>query len=258
MTTILTAVCRVFFCLSLLFVAISSPAIAQTSLDEARRHLNRGMAAVEMVKDPADYDLAIEEFQKAQALAPDWADVYYNLGLIQEKAGKFREAVVTLRKYLQLAPGSPEAAEVRTLADKAEFKAEQVLSDEDIVDIFASLADSSRWQVKGDTSQGAYTLQKLQSVRKDGSGLLVPSHSVCSYGIKTQSVKPKGKFLEFHAFDCICERSTQEDECLKVIRYNLEILSRRSVKMNVRVFFPEVRGYNTANEFTYSFGFVRR
>jgi tetratricopeptide (TPR) repeat protein len=68
----------VFICLAILSWAATVP-------KEAQRHFDRGLAAVEMAKTPDDYEEAIEEFRKAQALAPDWADVYYNLALIQEK-----------------------------------------------------------------------------------------------------------------------------------------------------------------------------
>lgn len=117
-----TVRCLIF---SMLFWTLAeSPTGAQTP-PEAERHFNRGMAAVEMAKDSEDYKLAIEEFQKAQALAPDWADVYYNLGLIQEKAGKTEAALASLRKYLLLAPDAEDAAQVRQFIDRLEYRLER-------------------------------------------------------------------------------------------------------------------------------------
>lgn len=146
-----------------MFVYICSlqPTWAAAVSEEAQRHFNRGMAAVEMAQTPEDYRPAIEEFQKAQTMAPDWPDVYYNLGLVQEKAGKYKEAASSLRQYLQLAPDSPDVAAVRALADKLEYKAEQFLSVPDIIDVLVSLSDERIWKIAGDckvanADKGAY------------------------------------------------------------------------------------------------------
>jgi tetratricopeptide (TPR) repeat protein len=106
----------------------------------------RGQAAVEMVKTPEDYEAAIREFQEAARLAPTWPASYYNLGLVQEKAGKFREAVVSLKEYLRLAPNAPDAAKVKEQIYKLEYKAEQVLSVSDIIDVLVSF---SNWEKVG-------------------------------------------------------------------------------------------------------------
>lgn len=108
----------------LFWTLVASPSGAQTP-PEAERHFNRGMAAVEMAKNAEDYELAIEEFQKAQALAPDWADLYYNLGLVQEKAGKAEAALASLRRYLVLAPDAEDAAQVRQFIDRLEYRLER-------------------------------------------------------------------------------------------------------------------------------------
>jgi tetratricopeptide (TPR) repeat protein len=83
------------FCLSI------GHANAQNISDEAMHHFDRGQAAVEMAKSPTDYEDAIKEFEKAATLAPDWPDVYYNLGLIQEKLRKYDDAIKNLTKYLE-------------------------------------------------------------------------------------------------------------------------------------------------------------
>ncbi|MCF6290314.1 MAG: tetratricopeptide repeat protein [Desulfobacterales bacterium] len=99
---------------------------AQNISDEARRHFDRGMAAVEMAKSPADYKDAIKEFEKAARLAPGWADVYYNLGMVQEKANKYDEAVTSFRRYLRLAPNARDAETVKSLINRLEFKAQKI------------------------------------------------------------------------------------------------------------------------------------
>ena len=107
------------FCLSIGHVD------AQNISDDARRYFDRGQAAVEMAKTSADYEDAIKEFEKAARLAPDWSDVYYNLGLIQEKIGKYDDAFRNLTKYLELSPNASDAGEVKKFIAKIEYKMEK-------------------------------------------------------------------------------------------------------------------------------------
>jgi len=92
--------------------------------DEARRFFDRGMAAVEMAKSPSDYQIAIDEFEKAIAIAPQWGDVYYNLGMVQEKAQRYPEAIESFRKYLKLSPNAADIGTVKSMMNKIEFRQE--------------------------------------------------------------------------------------------------------------------------------------
>lgn len=64
--------------LVLVVVCIIGHADAKNISDEAMRHFDRGQAAVEMAKSPADYEDAIKEFEKAMRLVPDWPAVRKN------------------------------------------------------------------------------------------------------------------------------------------------------------------------------------
>jgi len=140
---------------SILFCGVASSFGQQAVSEEARRHMARGMAAVEMAKSPEEYGSAMREFQEASRLAPDWPDPQYNLGLVQEKSGKFREAVASLKEYLRLAPDAPDASNIKELIYKLEYKAENTLSTADIISVLTSLASDegkgyrSPWQQKG-------------------------------------------------------------------------------------------------------------
>lgn len=125
-----------------------SSANAWAVSEEAQRHFDRGMAAVEMAKSPDDYAPAIKEFEQAIRLAPEWPEAYYNLGIAQEKAGKYSDAITSLRQYLRLAPNASDAATVKSLVNKLEFKAEQTITDEVALDIFGSLA-GPQWEIQG-------------------------------------------------------------------------------------------------------------
>jgi tetratricopeptide (TPR) repeat protein len=60
-----------------------------------------------------DYDSAVSEMQQAVQLAPWWADGYYNLGLMQEGAKQYGDAMASLKLFLQAAPKSSEANAVQ-------------------------------------------------------------------------------------------------------------------------------------------------
>jgi tetratricopeptide (TPR) repeat protein len=99
-----------------------SVVLAVTVSEEARRYMARGIAAVEMAKSASDYALAAKEFEQAAKLAPDWPDIYYNLGSVQSKAGDITSAIKSFQRYLDLAPKSPDAAKVREEIFKLEYR----------------------------------------------------------------------------------------------------------------------------------------
>jgi uncharacterized protein (TIGR02145 family) len=102
-----------------------SIALADTVSEEAQRYMVRGMAAVEMAKTPKDYIRAVNEFEQAAKLAPNWPDVYFNLGSVQAKAGNYGEAMRHYKRYLELAPNAPDSAKVREEIYKLEYRAEE-------------------------------------------------------------------------------------------------------------------------------------
>lgn len=93
--------------------------------EEAERYMGRGQAAVEIAKSPEDFKRAAGEFQKALRIAPWLANGYYNLGIVQEKAGQLVEAMRSYKLYLLAAPSAPDAQQVRTRIFGLEYKAEQ-------------------------------------------------------------------------------------------------------------------------------------
>ena len=172
----------VFAVSALMLSAMNAGAVSEG----AKRHLTHGQAAVEMATVPADYDLAIEEFTKAQSLAPDWPDVYYNLGVAQEKAGKFKEAADSLKRYLQLTPTAPNAESVRNLIIRLEFKAEQTITDKVALDIFASLSDSNIWKLTGSTpGSDPNAIGSMRFSGKNGQRIIVTYES----GVDSRNVR---------------------------------------------------------------------
>ena len=228
---------------------------------EAQRHFNRGMAAVEVAKDDDGYALAIDEFRQATELAPDWPDAYYNLGLIQDKAGKFRDAAAALRHYLQLAPAAPDAAAVSAMIDKAEFKAEQTLSREDVLNIFASLNDGSQWRMEGISHANDFQKKNWpQTIEKSGDSISISWNggTITNYQPFSKSFLPSGKVLNFSTFYGMCNRENQEDQCPEIIDYRLEVVSRRKVIVNLTWHFPLIHGVGGWTKDDIAVAFVKR
>ena len=111
--------------LVLVFLVIAPVVRGQTISKKARQHMTCGQAAVEKAKKPADYEKAIREFERAAKLAPDWPEIYYNLGVVQEKVKLYGKAIENLKKYLALTPDAKDADAVRDLIYKIEFLIER-------------------------------------------------------------------------------------------------------------------------------------
>ncbi|HPD55640.1 MAG TPA: tetratricopeptide repeat protein [Smithellaceae bacterium] len=224
----------VFFVIAgtLLLSSVNALAVSE----KVRHHMVRGQTAMEMAKIPADYELAIEEFKKAQVLAPNWPDVYYNLGMAQEKAGKFKVAAQSFKRYLQLAPKAPNAASIKDLITRLEFKAEQEITDDVALEIFASLGDSNIWEIKG--TGPIYTRGMMISGRAGNQ--IVVSYQAGTHGKRTINVTPRGNILEFATIYYLCNKSTQNDECPEWNEFNLEIVSKRQVNMSIKKVMPKI------------------
>ncbi|MGA9057646.1 MAG: tetratricopeptide repeat protein [Terriglobia bacterium] len=92
---------------------------------EAKRHMSRGVAAVEDAKTPDDFKDACNEFRQATTLAPWLADAYRNLAIAQDKAGMYDEALASLRLYLLTKPSSSDADWAEDLKSKVEYRKEK-------------------------------------------------------------------------------------------------------------------------------------
>lgn len=115
--------------------------------EDARRHLVRGVAAIEIAKSADDLALAADEFRKATEIAPEMAPAWYNLGSVQAKTGQVDEAIASYRRYLALSPDAADAQKVADEIIKLEFRQERVSKEQ---------ASSGIW-VESDGS--AYYLQ---------------------------------------------------------------------------------------------------
>jgi len=178
-------------CLAIAFCFSIGIANAQNIPDEAMHYFDRGQAAVEMANSPADYADAIKEFEKAATLAPNWPDIYYNLGFIQEKIGKYDDALRNLKKYLELSPNADDSRDVKRLVAKIEYTIEKTKKEYDKIkdflgtwDVFTYLDDVS-WEKpagmvftfeKGALMCNTFTTAGIVSTQVDGKKLKIAKH----------------------------------------------------------------------------------
>ena len=116
------------FILSILTV-VFIPGFAGSALagpcDAAKREMAFGEAATEDATDKAGFKRAAEEFSKAARKAPACAAAFFNLGLVQEKAGELSEAKSAYEQYLKLAPKAADTSEVEQQVFKLEYRIQQ-------------------------------------------------------------------------------------------------------------------------------------
>lgn len=218
----------------MILLAWVSVTLAETVSEEAKRYMARGIAATEMAKSPEDYDSAIKEFQKAIEIAPNWPDPRYNLGLVQEKSGRLGEAVASLKEYLRLAPNDPDAPKIREQIYKLEYKAEQVLSVPEIIDVLVSFSNESLWKkVKGECIS-----QPFASIRrKDSISVAVPFLYGLEWGPDMRTIRPEkieGTLFKMQT-NTMCGAAAMASSCHFRCLNEIEVVSKTHVRIRQQV-----------------------
>jgi tetratricopeptide (TPR) repeat protein len=93
--------------------------------EEAKRYIARGKAAFKGAKELKDFNEAAEEFKKALLAAPWLAEGYYNLGIVQDKAGQYAAAMDSLKLYIMSVPNAPDVEKVKELIYEIEYRKEK-------------------------------------------------------------------------------------------------------------------------------------
>lgn len=91
---------------------------------EASRPFNKAVTFQKEAKEPSDYDLAIVSYREALLAAPWWPEAYFNLSTAQEGAGKFDDAVRSIKLYLLTKPSEMDVAQAEQRLDSLEAKKE--------------------------------------------------------------------------------------------------------------------------------------
>lgn len=227
---------------------------AQTVPEEARRHMVRGLTAAEMAKSTDEYDSAVREFKEAARLAPYWPDPQHKLGLVLEKSGKFREAVASFKEYLRLAPGAPDAVSIKELVYKLEYKAEQILSIPDIIEVLVSdfSLNGEEWDSSAEGTCRVLVLSREGSdtVKAMKADLYYPTRSY------SQTLKVTGPVLKYITTINVCDVDANRASggCDSVMENEIEVVSKRLVKINQKVLRGGYgAGVSTGQRFTCTF-----
>ena len=131
--------------------------------EEAKRHLVRGKAAFKGAKEARDFQDAADEFKKALLYAPWLAEGYYNLGVIQDKAGQYDDAMRNLKFYLIAAPKAPDAEKVKELVYEIEYRKEKAAKDKEAASRKA--AEDSRAQQEAAARKQQEFLNRINGAR---------------------------------------------------------------------------------------------
>ncbi len=117
---------KIRYLLLLLPLLATLTALAEEGAADARRHMVRGIAAIEMAKSAAELAPAAQEFQRATELDPSLSAAWYNLGSVQVKLGQFDEAIKSYKRYLVLSPQAEDAQKIQDEIIKLEYRQEKV------------------------------------------------------------------------------------------------------------------------------------
>jgi hypothetical protein len=93
--------------------------------EDARRHMVRGTAAIEMAKSDAELAGAAEEFRIATEIDPTMAAAWFNLGAVLARMNQYDEAVSAYNEYLARAPNAEDAPRIRDEVIKLQYRQEQ-------------------------------------------------------------------------------------------------------------------------------------
>jgi tetratricopeptide (TPR) repeat protein len=169
--------------------------------EAAVRHMARGEAVVENASNNQDYLQAEKEFKMALKYAPWYADIYFNLGVVQDKAGKYNEAIGNLKLYLVAAPDDKAA---KKLMYKIEYRAEEAqrksnnykrLSPfEDLAGYYVSKVNYRRYKMEFDG--GRFKIYYI-GMYDPSNGRFLPSRArIFCEGIIQEDLSLSGSYLQ--------------------------------------------------------------
>lgn len=98
--------------------------------DEVYEYVGKATYILTNAKTEADCIEAVKAYKTALLIAPWVADYYFNLGIAQEKAGLFEEAINNLRFYLSATLEAKDATAIRERIGMLKYAAEKKAREE--------------------------------------------------------------------------------------------------------------------------------
>jgi tetratricopeptide (TPR) repeat protein len=111
--------------LQLVIVSLLSSTSLMADNQDARTHMIRGAAAIEIAKSPEDLQLAADEFRMATDIDPTLAVAWYDLGSVQSKMKLYNDAIASYQHYLSLIPNAADTQKIKDEIIKLEFLQER-------------------------------------------------------------------------------------------------------------------------------------
>jgi len=137
--------------------------------EDAERSVVRGTTFFSKATDSKGYSKAIAEFESASNAAPWLALAYYNLGVVQEKAGLYTDAIQSLKFYLMAAPDAKNARDVKNKIYALEADAEDLQASKSTAAPAAAPADAGTGKslaIAGKTSLDIEPVEKQLNIIK--------------------------------------------------------------------------------------------
>jgi tetratricopeptide (TPR) repeat protein len=105
--------------------------LKRNDLDTARKYFTQALEispedevaaynVAEILFSHQNIDEAIRYYEMAIKIKKDWSKPYHKLGLAYLNKGDYEQALVNLRKYLEMDPNSPEAPQVKSIIEAVE------------------------------------------------------------------------------------------------------------------------------------------
>jgi tetratricopeptide (TPR) repeat protein len=214
-----------------IFIFITSGIYAQDIPEEARKHLSRGQAAVEIAKTNADFEEALSEFSKAVELAPEWSEAYYQLGVLQDKLERYDDAYSNLKRCLELDPNAGNTAQVQDLIYKIEFKRDKADKKKEIIDILTS---SYYIITKGERSPGLVcNFKKFSQVNDEITAFIACINSDFN---QTVPVEFNGSVLKFNYvyYGCPNAPEVKNYPCEHKVSIVADVISTSPLRLKVK------------------------
>ncbi|MFN3921717.1 MAG: tetratricopeptide repeat protein [Caldimicrobium sp.] len=93
---------------------------------EAQDYFNKATSLLFQAKTRDDFKRAANLYEKAKELSPQWAEVYYNLGIIYEEIGYYSQAIENFNQYSAIVNDQSEKEKGKQLAEMAKAKYEKL------------------------------------------------------------------------------------------------------------------------------------
>lgn len=200
------------------YLAVSMPLRADESAQDARKHMVRGVAAIEIAKTPGELQEAADEFRRATELDPSLPSAWYNLGSVQVKLGQYGAAIISYQHYLKLSPNADDAQKLQDEIIKLEFLQERIAKTTARQGTWIA-TDGTPYTLKADgnhivleTDQHAITDNEAEGTIPIVGKMWIREKEHVKYDLQASGVKLTGtwKHLPFKAYVCTIPEESGE------------------------------------------------